>query len=43
VDDAAEFAERSPEPEPDELYRDVYAQINEHGRLFFDRQDRMED
>ncbi len=43
VEDAAEFAERSPEPEPDELYRDVYAQINEHGRLFFDRQDRMED
>jgi len=43
VDDAAEFADRSPEPEPDELYRDVYAQINEHGRLFFDRQDRMED
>ena len=43
VEDAAEFAERSPEPEPDELYRDVYAQINEHGRLFLDRQDRMED
>jgi len=43
VNDAAEFAERSPDPSPDDLYRDVYAQINEHGRLFFDRQDRMED
>ncbi len=43
VEDAAEFADRSPEPEPDELYRDVYAQINEHGRLFFDRKDRVEE
>lgn len=43
VEDAAEFAERSPEPEPDELYRDVYAQINEHGRLFFDRKNRVEE
>jgi len=37
VDDAAEFAESSPEPGPEDLYTDVYAQINEHGRLFFDR------
>jgi pyruvate dehydrogenase E1 component alpha subunit len=34
--DAAEFADRSPEPGPEALYRDVYAEINEHGRLFFD-------
>lgn len=42
VDDAAEFAEQSPEPGPDELYTDVYAQLAESGRLFFDHQDRLE-
>jgi pyruvate dehydrogenase E1 component alpha subunit len=42
VDDAAEFADSSPEPGPEELYTDVYAEINEHGRLFFDRKDRVE-
>ena len=42
VDDAAEFAENSPEPAADELYTDVYATLNEHGRLFFDRKDRVE-
>src|SRR5690606_23723631 len=36
VEDAADFADKSPEPGPEELYRDVYAQIPEHGRLFFD-------
>jgi len=36
VDDAAEFADQSPDPEPDALYADVYAEINESGRLFFD-------
>ena len=36
VDDAAAFADASPEPGPDALHRDVYARINEHGRLFFD-------
>jgi pyruvate dehydrogenase E1 component alpha subunit len=41
VDDSAEFADASPEPGPEELYRDVYAEINEHGRLFFDRQNRV--
>jgi pyruvate dehydrogenase E1 component alpha subunit len=41
VDDAAAFAEQSPEPEPEELYRDVYAQIPERGRLFFDHMDRV--
>ncbi|MFO7261381.1 MAG: pyruvate dehydrogenase (acetyl-transferring) E1 component subunit alpha [bacterium] len=42
VEDAAEFADKSPEPPAEELYKDVYAQIPEHGRLFFDRMDRME-
>ena len=42
VDDAAEFADKSPEPPLEELYEDVYAQIPEHGRLFFDRKDRVE-
>jgi pyruvate dehydrogenase E1 component alpha subunit len=36
VEDAVEFADKSPEPGPEELYRDVYAQIPERGRLFFD-------
>jgi pyruvate dehydrogenase E1 component alpha subunit len=40
VDDAAEFADQSPEPPPEALYTDVYAEINEHGRLFFDRKNR---
>ena len=42
VDDAADFADKSPEPGIDELYTDVYAEENEHGRLFFDRKNRME-
>ncbi len=42
VDDAAEFAEQSPEPGLDELYTDVYAEENEHGRLFFDQKNRLE-
>jgi pyruvate dehydrogenase E1 component alpha subunit len=42
VDDAADFADQSPEPGLDELYADVYAEENEHGRLFFDRKNRME-
>jgi pyruvate dehydrogenase E1 component alpha subunit len=37
---AFDFAEASPLPDPDTLYRDVYAEINEHGRLFFDNRDR---
>jgi pyruvate dehydrogenase E1 component alpha subunit len=36
VEDAATFAEESPDPEPDMLYSNVYAEINPHGRLFFD-------
>jgi pyruvate dehydrogenase E1 component alpha subunit len=42
VRDAADFAENSPDPAPESLYQDVYAQENEHGRLFFDRKNRME-
>src|SRR5690606_32852808 len=34
--DATEFAEKSPEPEPAELYRDVYASTDVAGRLYFD-------
>jgi pyruvate dehydrogenase E1 component alpha subunit len=40
VDEAAEFADNSPLPEAGELYANVYAQLNEHGRLFFDGRDR---
>ena len=36
VEDAARFAEESPDPEPGALYSNVYAEINPHGRLFFD-------
>lgn len=37
---AVAFAEASPLPDPAELYTHVYAEINEHGRLFFDGRDR---
>ncbi len=40
ADDAVEFAEDSPLPDPQELYTHVYSEINEHGRLFFDGRDR---
>ena len=36
VDDAARFADESPRPEPGALYENVYAHLNEHGRLFLD-------
>ena len=39
VDEAVEFADEAPAPDPSELYSHVYSQINEHGRLFFDRRD----
>ena len=42
VDAAAEFADQSAEPGIEELYTDVYAEENEHGRLFFDVKNRME-
>ena len=41
VDDAAEFAEKSPEPGMEELYTDVYANEDVHGRLFFDQKNRL--
>lgn len=41
-EDAVQFADASPEPGIEELYTDVYATENEHGRLFFDRKDRLE-
>ena len=40
VDEAVAFAEAAPVPDPSELYTNVYSQINEHGRLFFDGRDR---
>ncbi|MEN8375606.1 MAG: pyruvate dehydrogenase (acetyl-transferring) E1 component subunit alpha [Gemmatimonadota bacterium] len=36
VDDAVQFAENSPLPPAGDLHRDVYAQINDHGDLFFE-------
>jgi len=38
--EAADFADAAPLPEPSELYSHVYSQINEHGRLFLDGRDR---
>jgi pyruvate dehydrogenase E1 component alpha subunit len=40
VADAVAFADEAPLPEASELYKHVYSQINEHGRLFFDGRDR---
>jgi pyruvate dehydrogenase E1 component alpha subunit len=40
VDDAAEFADNSPDPDPSELYTDVYAEEDVHGRLYFDGRER---
>jgi pyruvate dehydrogenase E1 component alpha subunit len=37
---AADFADESPFPGPEELYEHVYAEVNEHGRLFFDGRER---
>ena len=34
--DAAEFADASPLPAPEALYKNVWAEINPNGRLFFD-------
>jgi pyruvate dehydrogenase E1 component alpha subunit len=36
VDEAAAFADESPEPDESALYEDVYSTINPDGRLFFD-------
>ncbi|MXX33785.1 MAG: pyruvate dehydrogenase (acetyl-transferring) E1 component subunit alpha [Gemmatimonadetes bacterium] len=35
-EDAAEFADASPVPDPATLYDNVYAEVNAHGRLFLD-------
>jgi pyruvate dehydrogenase E1 component alpha subunit len=40
AEEAAEFADDSPFPELDEIYTHVYAEINEHGRLFLDGRER---
>jgi pyruvate dehydrogenase E1 component alpha subunit len=38
--EAADFADASPQPAPEQLYANVWAEINQHGRLFFDGRDR---
>ncbi len=38
--EAADFADEAPAPDPSTLYEHVYAEINEHGRLFLDGRDR---
>ncbi|MDH3272773.1 MAG: hypothetical protein OEN56_15650, partial [Gemmatimonadota bacterium] len=37
---AADFAEASPKPGPEALYRNVWADENPNGRLFFDGRSR---
>ncbi len=39
VEEAVRFADDSPFPDTAELYNDVYAQVNDHGRLFLDGRD----
>ncbi|HEX2205323.1 MAG TPA: pyruvate dehydrogenase (acetyl-transferring) E1 component subunit alpha [Longimicrobium sp.] len=39
-EEAADFAEKSPEPELGELYTDIYATEDVNGRLYFDTRDR---
>ena len=34
-----DFADASPQPDPAELYENVYSEINEHGLLFLDGRD----
>ena len=41
VDDSAEFADGSPEPDDDALYDHVYSDLSVNGRLFFDRKNRL--
>ena len=36
IEEAVRFAEESPAPAAEDLYTHVYAQLNEHGRLFLD-------
>ncbi|HEX8213326.1 MAG TPA: pyruvate dehydrogenase (acetyl-transferring) E1 component subunit alpha [Longimicrobium sp.] len=39
-EEAADFAEKSPEPAVDELYTEIYAEENVNGRLYFDMRNR---
>jgi pyruvate dehydrogenase E1 component alpha subunit len=39
-EEAADFADASPEPAVEELYTEIYAEENESGRLYFDMRDR---
>ena len=41
-EDAADFADASPLPDPSTLYDHVYAEINPHGRLFLDGRGRAD-
>ena len=41
-EEAMEFADNSPEPGIEDLYTHVYATEDVHGRLFFDRKNRLE-
>ena len=41
VEDAAEFADQSPEPPDEALYDHVYRDLGVNGRLFFDRKNRL--
>ncbi len=40
--EAADWADEQPDPDPSELYTHVYAEENVHGRLYFDGRDREE-
>jgi TPP-dependent pyruvate/acetoin dehydrogenase alpha subunit len=42
VEDAADFADHSPEPALDTLYDHVYASEDVNGRLFLDRKNRLD-
>jgi len=39
-EEAVEFADAQPLPDASQLYANVYADVNEHGRLFFDGRER---
>ena len=34
--EAADYADEQPLPDPSQLYQNVYAEVNPNGRLFFD-------
>ena len=39
-DESADFADKSPEPDVNELYTEIYAEENVNGRLYFDMRER---